>query len=211
MSPKGKWVLIGGEPENKGNLAGLVMADIELSKFYRLDYATSHADVGLDSQGREVIVMQNIKTDYLDLIPLEEKTKPILESNGTYKNTNRIPLVRLYYDDQSPKGLKSGLHVSCNSAGYCVVSTYIGPDQKESNWLDRTIILIKLDREKPKVFYLAKVHNTTQEYWEETQATISNDGSKIVWASNWNHYVGKEQVFLLQLDLPNNWVELSSK
>lgn len=208
MSPLGNWVLIGGDPWNGGNLTGLTMANKELTQFHRLDYATAHSDVGLDSNGNEVIVMQNARTDYIDLIPIDLNTQPILESGGSYENTNRTPIVRLFYSSESPYGLQSGVHISCNVPGYCVVSTYIEPGLQEQNWLDRTIILVRLDRQNPRAFYLAKVYGTYGTYWEETHATITNDGSKVVWASNWNRSVGEEKVFLMQLDMPPNWEEL---
>lgn len=210
MSPKGNWVLIGGDWDNGGNLAGLTMANKELTRFHRLDYTTAHSDVGLDSEGNEVIVMQNVVTDHIDLIPIALTTQPILAAGGSYAHTNRTPLIRLFYDSQSPLGLNSGVHISANVSGYCVVSTYIQQGLPEQNWLDRTITLVRLDRDNPRVFYLAKVYNTTGSYWEETHAAITNDGSKVVWASNWDQNVGSEQVFLMQLNMPSNWKELTA-
>lgn len=211
MSPKGTWVLIGGDFDNGGNLAGLTMANKELSQFHRLDYTTAHSDVGLDQDGNEVIVMQNNQTDHIDLIPIDLKTKPILQAGGSYGNTNRVPIIKLFYDSQSPRGLNSGVHISCNVPGYCVISTYIEPKLPEQNWLDRTITLVKLDKRHPRVFYLAKVHGTRGEYWEETQAAITNDGAKVVWATNWNKNVGKEKVWLMQLDMPTGWMNSLNK
>ncbi len=202
MSPLGNWVLIGGGPENRGRLAGLTLADRELSRFHRLDHATGHADVGLDSDGREVIVMQNVQTDHIDMIPLALTTRPILDGGRGYAGTNRIPLIRLFYSSDAPHGFSGGVHISCNAPGLCVVSTHAEPGARERNWLDRTITLVTLEPRRPRVFYLAKVHNTTQAYWEETQASITRDGRKVVWASNWGREVGKEQLFLMQLDLP---------
>jgi hypothetical protein len=202
MSPLGTWVLIGGGFDNGGNLAGLTLADRKLTTFHRLDWATAHADVGLDRDGSEVIVMQNTQTDYVDLIPLDPATQPILAPGGSYAGTGHIPLVRLFYDNESPFGLNSGVHISCNAAGYCVVSTNIPPDLPEQNWLDRAIILVELNRAQPRAFYLAKVYGTTGAYWEETQASITNDGRRIVWATNWNRSVGRERVWVVELDMP---------
>lgn len=208
MSPKGAWVLIGGSELNAGDLQGLVMANRELTQFHRIDYATGHADVGLDSAGNEVIVMQNVRTDHIDMIPIDLNTQPILQPNGSYENTNRTPLIRLFYETGSPAGLNSGVHISCNAAGYCVVSTYIEPNLPEQNWLDRKIVLVRLDRTRPRVFYLAQVYGTRAEYWEETQASITGDGAKVVWATNWNENVGvqPERVWLMQLNMPAGWM-----
>lgn len=82
MSPLGNWVLIGGDSETPGDLKGLTLANRELTRFHRIDYATGHADVGLDVRGREVIVMQNVRTDRIDLIPLDPASKPILEATA---------------------------------------------------------------------------------------------------------------------------------
>ena len=208
MSYLGSFVLIGGDSYNGGNLKGLTMANRKLTRFHRLAHGISHSDVGLDTEGKEVIVMQNDRTDYIDLIPIDWNTKPILESGGSYEGTNIIKLVRLFYADDSPQGMSAGIHLCCNHAGYCVVSTFLENQKPDKNWLDRCNILIRLDWEKPRAFYLSKVYNTSGAYWEETQATISNDGSKVMWTSNWSKELGKENSFLLQLNMPENWQNL---
>lgn len=204
MSPAGTWLLIGGSEQNAGDLAGFVLANRELTEFHRIDYATGHADVCRDLDGREVLVMQNVRTDYIDLIPLDPSTQPILESGGSYAGTHRVPLVRLFYAD-SPIGLRSGVHISCNFPGYAVVSTYIEPNEPEQNWLDRSIILVALDRARPRAFYLAKVYGTRAEYWEETHATITRGGRQVMWATNWGRDIGQERVWDVVLTLPDGW------
>ncbi|MBI5604295.1 MAG: hypothetical protein HY879_13180 [Deltaproteobacteria bacterium] len=199
MSPLGNWVLIGGN-SGTARIAGLTMADRQLTTFHQLAPATAHADIGLDNQGREVIVMQNTATDYIDLIPIALDTTPVTSAGG-YGTSSIVPLIRLYYASND-NGLQSGVHISCNCNGYCVVSTYTAPNRPEQNWLDRTIVLARLDRSRPAVWYLAKVYTTTSLYWEETQATISSNGKKVVWASNWGTNVGMEQVFVIHLDMP---------
>jgi ketosteroid isomerase-like protein len=204
MSWLGNWVLIGADP-GTGRISGLTLADRALTRFHKLAHATGHSDVGLDVHGNEVLVMQSSRTDHVDMIPLDWKTKPIHETGDEYAGTNRTRLVRLFYSSESPFGFNSGIHISCNTPGYCVISTYTDPNVKEQNWLDRSIILIRLDAASPKAFHLAKVHGTNGAYWEETHATITNDGSKVVWATNWNQEVGKERVFMMQLDMPADW------
>ena len=211
MSPLGNWVLIGGDWDNGGKLTGLVMANRELTSFHQLDVATAHSDVGLDSDGREVIVMQSSRTDYIDMLPLDLSTKPMVDAEESYDNTGRVRLMRLYYDSESPLNLNSGVHISCNAPGYCVVSTTTEPDRSEQNWLDRTITLVRLDRQRPRAIYLAKVHGTAAAYWEETHASISRDAQKVVWATNWNRHVGEERVWLMELDVPPAWLESPGK
>lgn len=209
MSPLGNWVLVGGMDGNTGNIVGLTLVDRQLEDFHRLDFTTSHADVGLDSEGNEVVVMQNSQTDHIDMLPLSPDTMPILEAGGSYEGTNRVPLLRLFYDSESPAGFSSGVHISCNADGYCLVSTHTEPGAPARNWLDRSNVLVRLDPRDPEVFFLSKIYNTTGAYWEETQGAMSNDGSRMVWACNWNRDPGSEEVFLLQLDMPQGWRELT--
>ena len=207
MSPLGTYVLIGGDYGPGSTLAGLNMADRELTSFHRLAQSTAHSDVGLDSLGREVVVMQNTSTDRIDLIPLDPAATPVIDEGG-YTGNMIQPLVRLFYDSTSPYNFQSGVHISCNLDGYALISTYLEPGLTEQNWLDRSIILVRLNGENPRAYYLAKVHNTTGAYWEETQATVSADGSRVVWASNWNREVGQERIFLMELTMPPNWRRL---
>ena len=207
MSPKGNHVLIGGlnyqGDENSENITGLTMASKDFSRFNRLDYTTAHADVGLDSNGNEVIVMQNTRTDYVDLIPIDWNTKAIKSASEGYEGTNRTQLVKLHYSDSSPEGFQGGVHISGNYDGYALISTTIGSGENEQNWLDRSVVLVKLDPDNPETSYLSKTYNTTDEYWQETHGTISNDGKKVLWAANWDQGGpgGDNNNFLLELDL----------
>lgn len=224
MSPLGNYVLIGGLWDNQGSLQGLTLADKDLNEnnFHRIDYSTNHADVGLDTEGNEVIVMQNNRTDYIDMLPLNRSTLPILEAGGSYEGTNRIPLIRLFYDNNSPFNFTYGVHISCNASQYCVVSTHTeNNNTDDQNWLSATNVLVELNPSAPKVFYLSKIHNVTAAYWEETQSSLSYDGSKLLWVSNWGKNPGSEEFFLMQLNLPGkkntlsdyqrvmNWAEAS--
>lgn len=210
MSVLGNYVLIGGDPEmDTGTMTGLMMANRQLTQFHKIAHVTAHSDVGLDSNGTEVIVMQNSQTDHIDLIPIDWATSPVVTFSG-YPGSNCVPVVRLFYDNTSPYNFNGGVHISCNYPGYAVVSTTMPPGVAEQNWLDRTIVLVRLDRLHPHVYYLAKLHNTTNLYWEETHGAITNDGRKVVWADNWGQWGqtdGEEKMFLMQLDMPppSNW------
>lgn len=130
------------------------------------------------------------------MLPLSPDTQPIPEAGGSYEGTDRVPLLRLFHASDSPTGPNSGAHISCNAPGYCLVSTHIEPGVPERNWLDRTNVLIRLDPDTPRTFYLSKTYNTTREYWQETRGATSKDGSRAVWACNWNRDPGSEEVFL---------------
>lgn len=212
MSPLGTWVVMGGDVIN-GLEGGITIADKEFKQMYLVGKVIGHCDVGLDTQGKEILVGQNSRTDYIDLIPLDPSTKPV-DNLDDYANSGAIRLVRLFYAEESPVGLRSGVHISCNYPGYAVISTYTASGVQEQNWLDRTVTLARLDRANPRVFYLSKVYNTTgqygesRDYWEETHASITRDGSRVVWSENWGQYgpaPDQPRAYLMQLDMPPNW------
>jgi hypothetical protein len=204
MSTSGQWVILGGDVGNGGAIPGVTMANRALTSFHLLAYAGGHGDVGLDSHGNEVFVVQNSRTDFIDIIPFSTGVQAV-QSADAYAGSGTTQLIRLYYDSGSPHGFNGGVHISCNYPGWCVVSTYTEPSAPEQNWLDRSIILVRLDAAKPRAWYLAKVHGSCNAYWEETHASIAADGSKVIWASNWGVNPGQEQVFDLQLNLPAGW------
>ena len=208
MSPLGNWFIVGGDYGPDQVTGGLVMADRQLTSFHRLTYSTAHSDVVLDSTGREALVMQNTFTDRLDLIPLDQAVSPVT-SPDDYAASGVTPLMLLYYAGDDPQGFTGGIHVSGNANGYAVISTYHETQAGRANWLDRSITLVRLDPAHPRAFYLAQVQNTTGSYWEETQATISRDGSRVLWASNWGEQVGSGNVFPLELTMPHGWRSLS--
>ncbi len=215
MSPKGNYVLIGGlnykGDENSENITGLTMASKDFSRFNRLDYTTAHADVGLDSKGNEVVVMQNTRTDYVDMIPIDWNTKAIKSASQGYEGTNRTKLVRLNYSN-SPDGFQGGVHISANFDGHVLISTTLKSGKSEQNWLDKSLVLVKLDPDNPEASILSKTYNTTDEYWQETHGTITNDGKKVIWAANGDQPGpgGDNNNFLLELDLQGTGIPENS-
>jgi hypothetical protein len=212
MSPLGTWVIMAGDVINAQE-GGVTIADKEFKNFHLIGKSIGHNDTTLDALGREVLVGQNRDTDYVDLIPLDPNTKPV-PSPADYPGSGVTRLLYLYYDNISPIGLNSGIHVSCNFPGYAVISPYIYTGVPEQNWLDRTLVLVRLDPAHPRACYLAKIYNTTGEfpegrnYWEETHGAISRDGSRIVWSDNWGTpgpTIDQNKGFLMQLDMPKNW------
>ncbi len=203
MSPKGTWVVIGCEYDNAFPLTGTVIADREFSQFHRINYDVAHSDVGLDSAGHEVLVMQNTRTDHIDMILLDPSTRAITGSDdSSYGYSGHIPLVRLNYENGSPLAFSSGIHISCNAPGWALISAFTAPDAPEKNWLDKSIALVRLDPAAPEAFLIAKTHNLTGDYWEETHGTITRDGKTVLWTANFGRDPGAYNLFLLRLDLP---------
>ncbi len=200
MSPKGTWAVIGCAYDNGEPLTGMVIADRELTAFHQIDTDSACADLGLDSAGNEVLVMYNTNTANIDMLPLRLSTLPVTEYADTaYAGTGRIPLVRLDYSGGHPFG--SEIQISCGAPGWALISTYCAPDAPEQNWLDKSIVLVGLDPSAPKSYLIAKTHNLSGDYWEQTNGTITRDGKTVLWAANFGAEPGKLKIFLMRLDM----------
>ena len=106
--------------------------------------------------------MQNSRTDFVDLLPLDEKTLPYTGSwRQLCRNKSRAadsPALRF---GGRLSGFRSGVHISCNASGWAVISTYTEPDARcETGWIARSSLYVST-RIGPEAYYLAHVHNTT--------------------------------------------------
>jgi hypothetical protein len=209
MSSKGGYVVFGGETTDPSyKFVGTVIANKEMTKFKTISMSTSHSDIGLDTEGNEVLVIGDPYKGTIDMVKLGFDTKGITDPEQSFKGSGCTPLITISPD--APKfTMTSTYHISANAPGYCVISASHEPDAEEGYWFDSSIVLVKLDPNNPRVFYLSKIYNVTvpspRWYWDEVHATISSDGLKLVWACNWNLAIGQEKIFLMQVDLPENW------
>jgi len=150
----------------------------DFSKTVTLPAGTGgHADLSLTADGRDVLVYQNVKTDWIAMADLD---------TGAETNLVKIPF------EQS---LDIGLHFSGNCAaipGWNLVSTY-GPKNPSPgrSWMDNQLFMVEL-KASPRVWRVATTYGYTsiesggsKHYFAEGFATINTRGTKIYWGANW--------------------------
>ena len=180
-----------GESGDDAHPCGLMVYDRDLKNGRSLLRIAGHYDAGLDAQGREVIVFQNIDEDSISVLDLA---------------TGEV--TPLWQIDFSHTAI--GLHFSgCAFArpGWALVSTHDG-DPGAYTWMDDQVFAVELKR-GGRVLRLAHTHSLVKEsqehdYWAEPHASVDQGFTRIVFTSNWGRS-GTEEVEMFLIELPPDW------
>ena len=171
---------------------GLMVYDRNLENGRGLLRIVGHSDPALDSQGKEVLVYQDIDTDNIAMLDL-----------ASGEITPLLPI------DFSNSAL--GLHFSGQAfrfPGWILVSTSNG-SRPSATWMDDQIFAVEL-LQNGRVVRLAHTHsvfdeNIEHDYWAEPHASVNRDFTQIVFTSNWGR-AGSDEVDMYLINLPGDWV-----
>ncbi len=172
---------------------GLMVYDRNLTNGRSLLRIIGHYDPALDAQGREVIVYQDLDTDYISMLNLE---------------TGAVtPLWEIDFNHTA-----IGLHFSglaFDRPGWAVISTH-DDDVASHTWMDDQVFVMEL---KPggRVVRLAHTHSLVDEsqavehyYWAEPHASTNPDLTRVLFTTNWGRFdTGEVEMFMIAL--PADW------
>jgi hypothetical protein len=201
MSPLGTYFIASFdsycEPGHLGDDAhpcGLMVYDQDLAHGRSLLRIAGHYDTALDAQGREVIIYQDIDTDYISMLDLETgAVTPLWEIDFSHS------AIGLHF---------SGL--AFDRPGWALVSTHNGAHPTDATWMDDQIFAVELEA-GGRVVRLAHTHSLVDEdqehdYWAEPHASVNGDFTRVVFTSNWGRS-GTEEVEMFLIELPADWTE----
>ena len=200
-------VVRGSSMDMSGNHCVVNFENITYAQAYSRDFSTltnlpdgsnGHNDLALTADGRDVLVYQNVQTDYISLADL---------NTGAEIQLLHIPF------EINPD---IGLHFSGNAnatPGWVVVSTYGSenpPPGEQHSWMDCQLFMLEL-KTSPRVWRIAHTQSYTSEFYTgeknffaEAFASINSRGTKIYWGSNWRNYT-QDHTETYQVILPENW------
>jgi hypothetical protein len=190
ISPLGNYVVIDYATELSGPFEGVEVYDRSLGhRLWQKPLGAGHSDLGVDANGEEILVM------------------------GLYDEQSNTTLIKKFrLRDGQETALLSGmdwsfdLHISCRNeqrSEWCFVSTFDGEGRltdEASSWLpfEDEIFAVKLDG-SGQVQRLAHHHSRrfspttpdrdTSVYWAEPHATVSRQGDRLLFGSNWRQNV----------------------
>jgi hypothetical protein len=198
MSPLGTYLLASFdracEQRSLGDDAhpcGLMVYDRDLGNGRSLLRIIGHYDLALDAEGREVIVYQDIDTDWISMLDLETGA-----------------VTPLWAIDFSHTGI--GLHFSglaFDRPGWAVVSTH-DDDANTYTWMDDQVFAVELKADG-RVLRLAHTHSLVNDeeeldYWAEPHASTNADLTRILFSTNWGRS-GTGEVEMFLIELPPDW------
>ena len=207
MTPSGRYVVhfwAGGKDRYRGTEA----YDLEMNYLGKVHTgSTPHSALHTDAQGNDWLIADNASNSYLlsdkrYIVKAKIPVGVLFDANGnvdqaaTVGSGATVPLLDLSWH--------VGMHISGtnrNSPGWIVASTYIGQTAFDNGWgpFYDEVFKVHLDSSpaSPHVERLAhhRSHYTAiqgrdncspvSNYWAQPHATVSPDGKKILFGSNW--------------------------
>lgn len=192
ISPGGRYVVVDYADDLAGRFHGLEVYDRQFHFLWQKPLGAGHSDLGLDENNDEVLVM-----DFYDPQSNSTFIKKFRLADG--KETILLELSPLF-----------DLHISCRDEkhqAWCLISTFDFTGRltdSDSSWLpfEDEIFALKLDG-SGEVRRLAHHHSRRYSpstpdsdrsvYFAEPHATVSRNGDRILFGSNWRMNIGSEK------------------
>ncbi len=184
ISPLGNYVVVDYATSNKGRFEGVEVYDRNLNFLWQKPLGAGHSDLGIDANSEEVLV----------IIYYDDETNNNIVKKCRLANGDETSLLTLSWQFDG--------HISCQNlarSGWCFVSTFDSEARLTDDslsWLpfEDEIFAVKMDG-SGEVQRIAHHHsrrfspNTpdrdNSNYWAEPHATVSRDGGRILFGSNW--------------------------
>ena len=200
ISPLGTYLLASfdrycqhGHLGDDAHPCGLMVYGRDLTNGRGLLRIIGHYDPALDAQGREVIIYQDIDTDYISMLDLATgAVTPLWEIDFSH-TTIGLHFSGLAYD----------------RPGWALVSTH-DDDPTIYTWMDDQVFAVELES-GGRVVRLAHTHslvndNLELDYWAEPHASVNHDFTRVVFTTNWGRS-GTGEVEMFMIALPSDWPE----
>lgn len=150
----------------RSNPCGLMAYSRDFSRAVGLTIRGPHSDIGLDANGRDVIVAGDYSTGWVQMWDLE---------------TGQMTRLWQIYAD----GNGTAMHISAknfNKPGWALISTYA---TKQPGWYYRKIMAVEM-KANPRILNIAHSYNLVETYFSETHAAVNRDFTRVLFNSNWN-------------------------
>jgi hypothetical protein len=177
VSPNGNYAVVQWVRDGTTMCSGLELYDIETGAFVRRIHTHhAHSDLGLAADGREVLVSFEL----------------------AHPDNNNYPAIVLYWLDGSPKEYLRMVpwsrldHISCQGpAGTWLVTA--GNDEGDP-LLKGELYIVFQDGSLRRI-----VHHRSDscDYWAQPKATMSLDGTRIAFSSDWRGNCGQSGGFVI--------------
>lgn len=191
ISPRGNFVIVDYADDVTGRYHGVEVYDRNLKFLWQKPLGAGHSDLTIDANGDEVLVM-----DVYDSGNNVTSIEKFRLADG--KGTTLLEVSPLF-----------DLHISCRNEKrpeWCFISTFdyvqrLTDDAR--SWLpfEDEVFALKLDG-SGEVERLAHHHSRRYSpatpdsdhsvYWAEPHATVSRNGDRLLFGSNWRERVGEE-------------------
>lgn len=195
MSPSGNYVVPSWGDDvcssrsalgTRNRPCGLMSYSRDFSSAVGLAMRSPHSDIGIDTNGRDVIVASDYDSGWVEMWDL-----------GTGEATR---LFEIYENGNS-----TAMHISAknyNKPGWVLISTYM--EKTSGGWYADKLFAVEM-KASPRILNIAHSYNIVETYFSETHAAVNRDFTKISFNSNWNT-ANKNNVDAYMVVLPKHAV-----
>ncbi len=191
ISPLGNYIVVDYATMDTGRYQGIEVYDRNLNFIWQKGLGAGHSDLGIDAQGNEVLVM-----DYYDSDLNCGIVKKLNLADGS--STDLIQ-VSVYFD----------MHISCRNESrreWCFISTFDAEGRLSDDSLswfpfEDEVFALKMDgsgdvqriaHHHSRRFSPSTPDRDNSNYWAEPHATVSRDGMRMIFGSNWREDVASD-------------------
>ncbi len=191
ISPLGNYVVVDYATADTGRYQGIEVYDRNLNFIWQKGLGAGHSDLAVDANGNEVLVMAYYDADLNSGFVKKFR----LADGGT------TSLLELSPDFD--------LHISCRNESrreWCFISTFDAEGRLTDDslsWLpfEDEIFALKMDgsgdvqriaHHHSKRFSPSTPDRDNSNYWAEPHATVSRDGTRMIFGSNWREDIASD-------------------
>lgn len=190
MSPTGDYIIPSWYSDynscngtTTSNPCGLMSYSRDFTQVVRLAATGEHSDIALNGNGKDVVVMSNYRTGFVEAYDVA--TGQVTQLWNMYVN-----------------GSATAMHVSgkaYNKPGWVLISTYAttGNDR----WYTNKIMAVEIAA-NPRILNISHTYHKDVGYWTEPHAVVNRDFTKIMFNSNWHANDDKVDAYMIQI--PDN-------
>ncbi len=191
ISPLGNYVVVDYATMDTGRYQGIEIYDRNLNFIWQKGLGAGHSDLAVDADGNEVLIMAYYDGDL---------------NSGIVKKFRLSDGVTTSLLELSPD---FDLHISCRNESrreWCFISTFDAEGRLTDDsvsWLpfEDEIFALKMDgsgdvqriaHHHSKRFSPSTPDRDNSNYWAEPHATVSRDGMRIIFGSNWREDIDSD-------------------
>ncbi len=191
ISPLGNYVVIDYATADTGRYQGIEVYDRNLDFIWQKGLGAGHSDLAVDANGDEVLIMAYYDADL---------------NSGFVKKFRLTDGVATSLLELSPD---FDLHISCRNDSrreWCFISTFDAEGRLTDDslsWLpfEDEIFALKMDgsgdvqriaHHHSRRFSAITPDRDDSNYWAEPHATVSRDGTRMIFGSNWREDIASD-------------------
>jgi Secretion system C-terminal sorting domain len=191
ISPLGNYVVVDYATADTGRYQGIEVYDRNLNFIWQKGLGAGHSDLAVDENGNEVLVMAYYDADL---------------NRGFVKKFRLADGATTSLMELSPD---FDLHISCRNESrreWCFISTFDAEGRLTDDslsWLpfEDEIFALKMDgsgdvqriaHHHSKRFSPSTPDRDNSNYWAEPHATVSRDGTRMIFGSNWRENIASD-------------------